>query len=531
MTKRMLMIICGMITAATMAAAVPDIEEKVEYDNPIIGGFHPDPSVCRDDRGRYLIVCSSFHYFPGVPIYESRDMKHWRQIGNVLDRASQLPLGGANSWLGIYAPTIRFHEGVYYMITTNVGNGGNFMVTATDPRGPWSEPLWLEQEGIDPSLLFDDGRCYMVSNPSEVITLCEIDPATGATLSPGREIWRGTGLRHPEGPHIYKKDGWYYLLISEGGTELAHGLTMARSRDIYGPYEACPGNPVFTHCNRAGQDSQIQGTGHGDLVQDGDGQWWMVMLAYRQFGGGAYHHLGRETFLAPVEWPEGDWPTVNGGKPLRVQQETTEQPMLYMTNPPYNNTAVIGFGQPGDEWLYMQNPDSAKYELLESTTGKPLERAMRLHGSTSTLSDGERPTFLGRRQESPAINVKTMVDVTGLAIGDEAGLTVFQINDGHAEIALRRTAEGEIAVVSRTTVKSLVKEVEIGHVTDNVITLSLDSDGNSYRFAADDTIEDVPLSCALLSTEVVGGFTGVTIGMYVTGSGSADFLWFDYEEK
>lgn len=516
-------------------------QENIDYDNPIIAGFHPDPSVCRDAEGRYLIVCSSFHYFPGVPIYESWDMKHWRQIGNVLDRASQLPLECANSWLGIYAPTIRYHEGVYYMITTNVGNGGNFMVTATDPRGPWSEPLWLEQEGIDPSLLFDDGRCYMVSNPGEVITLCEIDPQTGKTIAPSREIWRGTGLRHPEGPHIYKKDGWYYLLISEGGTELAHGLTMARARDMYGPYEACPDNPIFTHCNRAGQDSQIQGTGHGDLVQATDGQWWMVMLAYRHFGGGSYHHLGRETFLAPVEWEEGGWPVVNGGEPLQVQTETTEHPMLYMTNPPYNNTAITGFGQLGYEWLYMQNPDSSKYELTDGLTPGSRERAIRLHGSASTLSQGEQPTFLGRRQEAADIIAQTLVDATLLNIGDEAGLTVYQIFNGHAEIAVHRETDGSLAVISRATVKSLVKEETLGHIDGNIVQLTITADGGSYGFSAagateqgdidDNILETEPLDCALLSTEVVGGFTGVTLGIYVTGSGSADFQWFDYEER
>ena len=149
-----------------------------QLKNPVIQGYHPDPSVCRVGDDFYL-VNSSFHYFPGVPIYHSKDLVNWELIGNVLDRESQLPLKGANSWLGIYAPTIRYHEGTYYMITTNVGNGGNFMVTAKDPRGPWSEPMWLEQQGIDPSLWFENGKCYMVSNPDNTIMLCEIDVKTG----------------------------------------------------------------------------------------------------------------------------------------------------------------------------------------------------------------------------------------------------------------------------------------------------------------------------------------------------------------
>ena len=257
--------------------------------HPLIPGYHPDPSICRVGN-EYYIVNSSFQYFPGVPVFKSSDMIHWEQIGNVLNRNSQLPLKGASSWLGIYAPTLRYHDGTFYMITTNVGNGGNFMVTASNPEGPWSEPIWLQQQGIDPSLYFENGKCYMVSNPDNTITLCEIDPTTGKQLTESRGIWRGTGGRYPEGPHIYKKGDYYYLLISEGGTEIAHSLTIARSRNIYGPYESCPRNPIFTHCCMAAQDSQVQGTGHGDLVEDTNGQWWMTFLAFR-FYNGSYHHL------------------------------------------------------------------------------------------------------------------------------------------------------------------------------------------------------------------------------------------------
>ena len=201
------------------------------YLNPVIPGFNPDPSICRVGND-YYVVNSTFQFFPGVPIYHSTDMVNWEQIGNVLTRESQLPLNQASSWLGIYATTIRYHEGTFYMITTNVGNGGNFMVTATDPRGPWSEPIWLKQQGIDPSLYWEDGHCYMVSNPGDKIWLCEIDDKTGEQLTESVALWCGDGGRYPEAPHIYKKDGYYYLLISEGGTELAHSLTIARSKNI-----------------------------------------------------------------------------------------------------------------------------------------------------------------------------------------------------------------------------------------------------------------------------------------------------------
>ena len=176
------------------------------YRNPVIPGFHPDPSVVAVGDDFYL-VNSSFCYFPGVPLYHSKDLVNWQQTGHVLDRESQLNLKGASVWGGIYAPTIRYDNGRFYMITTNVSDKGNFLVHTTDPAKGWSDPVWLRQGGIDPSLYFEDGRCYMVSNPDNGIWLCEINPLSGEQLSESRHIWDGTGGRYPEAPHIYKKDG------------------------------------------------------------------------------------------------------------------------------------------------------------------------------------------------------------------------------------------------------------------------------------------------------------------------------------
>lgn len=507
------------------------VSSWAQYRNPVIPGYHPDPSICRvgDD---FYIVNSSFQYFPGVPIYHSKDLVNWELIGNVLDRASQLPLQGASSWLGIYAPTIRYHEGVYYMITTNVGKRGNFMVTATDPRGPWSEPIWLRQGGIDPSLYFEDGKCYMVSNPDVGIWLCEIDPKTGEQLTESKLLWRGTGGRHPEGPHIYKKDGYYYLLISEGGTELAHKLTIARSKNIYGPYEANPANPILTHCSMAGQGSQIQGTGHGDFVQAGDGSWWLVFLGYRNFGG-SYHHLGRETYLAPVEWKSGEWPVVNGGNPVDTLMNINP---LGVAQRSQKRSITTTFDKPlGAEWVYIQNPDLSRYALAN---GK-----LQLTCSPTTLTQNETPTFVGRRQESENMLVETRVALQGATEGAEAGLTVYQIHDGHADLCLReRDGKTEVAVKCR--MKSVEAVLGSAQISGNAATLRVRSDGDKYFFDCSEdgktftTIADI--DCPLLSTEVVGGFTGMIIGMYATENGAsgkpatapkAQFDYFKYEEK
>ncbi|MBR1463792.1 MAG: glycoside hydrolase family 43 protein [Prevotella sp.] len=494
-----------------------------EYRNPVIPGFHPDPSVCRvgDD---YYLVNSSFQYFPGVPIFHSKDLVRWEQIGNVLDRESQLPLKGATSWLGIYAPTIRYHEGTFYMITTNVGNGGNFMVTAKDPRGPWSEPIWLKQQGIDPSLYFENGKCYMVSNPDNTIMLCEIDPQTGEQLTESKALWQGTGGRYPEGPHIYKKDGYYYLLISEGGTELAHSLTIARSTNIEGPYESNPANPILTNCSMKGQDKQIQGTGHGDFIQAADGSWWMVFLAYRNFGG-SYHHLGRETCLAPVEWKTGGWPVVNGGEPIDTLMRAS---LPSVDRSRYNHKYTPREMMSLPEWVYLQNPLKDNYRLKH---GK-----LRLtpHGM---LSDNNCSTFIGRRQESEKILVETEMQIhecDTAAVSSSFGLSIYQINDGHIDFGVM---EDKVYVSCKLKSLDALSNVVSGSYKGK-IRLRITSDCEMYHFLCSsdgkDFVEVASLNCMLVSSEVAGGFTGVTIGMFAEGNGDgayADFTYFDYQEQ
>lgn len=527
--KKVMLSVCLLFFAIVAWA-----QSEREYHNPVIAGFHPDPSCVRvgDD---YYVVNSSFQYFPGVPIFHSRDLVHWEQIGNVLTRKSQLPLKDATSWLGIYAPTIRYHKGTFYMITTNVGNGGNFLVTATDPRGPWSEPVWLQQQGIDPSLMFEGDTCWMVSNPDGHITLCQIDPKSGRQLTPSKAIWDGTGGRYPEGPHLYKKDGYYYLLISEGGTELAHGLTIARSRNIYGPYEACPRNPIMTNCNHKGENKQIQGTGHGDFVQDTAGNWWVVFLAYRNFGG-AYHHLGRETCLAPVTWNEGEWPTVYGGEAIDTVMRTALLPATDMEGCPkecttgnancvaktadcagecgrtYDFTRTKEFGL---EWIHLGQPVDGAYALTD--------KGLKLKASVATIDGTEPTTWIGLRQTAPSCIYTEEMDC-GKIGSARAGLTVYQINSGHADLCVVKSGKTFKASL-RLRLKSV--DTVLGEVAmaSPMVMLRVVSDGLLYKFYVGDGAAK-PLEwkyigqvdCPLLSTEVAGGFTGVTIGMYCNGN-------------
>ena len=485
---------------------------EVELSNPIIPGFSPDPSVVAVGED-YYIVNSTFHYFPGVPVYHSRDLQNWEQIGNVLDRPSQLPLEESSASLGIYAPTIRYNDGTFYMITTLVGGYGNFMVTATDPAGPWSEPILLEQQGIDPSLYFEDGKCYMVSNPDATITLCEIDPATGATLSPGKALWRGTGGRFPEGPHIYKKGGWYYLLISEGGTELAHKLTVARSRNIYGPYEANPANPIFTHCSLQAQESNIQGTGHGDLFQASDGSWWIVFLAYRRYGGD-FHHLGRETFLAPVSWEKG-WPVINGGNP--VTEKMTVR-MSAVPEKPKPADVKYDFSTIGPEWMHIQHPVADNYSAKDGI--------LTLQGNGDGFDWGSwHPTALLRRQQAAECEFGIHVSLQGEG---EAGLAVYQTHNGHLEFFLRQE-KGRPEAVVRIRLHSILHEQAVAALPSGSARLDIRAYGDHYEML----LNGAPFTSVdtkLLSTEIAGGFTGVTFGPYCR-RGKASFEGFSYRER
>ena len=275
----------------------------MQYQNPILPGFHPDPSICRVGDDFYLVT-SSFEYFPGLPIYHSRDLVHWEQIGHCLTRDSQVHLvTGAPNCLNIYAPTIRYHDGLFYVIVTNVtgDNHGNFIITAKDPAGEWSDPIALPFPGIDPSLFFDeDGKVYYLGTDGGIY-LSEMDITTGAAIGETHRLWHGTA-NNPEGPHLYKIDGMYYLLLAQGGTEICHMAVLARSESILGPYEPCPHNPVLTNI---GQSLAIKAAGHADLVEDAEGNWWAVCLGIRPLAYPFRHNLGRETMLVPAKWENG----------------------------------------------------------------------------------------------------------------------------------------------------------------------------------------------------------------------------------
>ncbi|MCZ9880609.1 glycoside hydrolase family 43 protein [Arthrobacter sp. B2a2-09] len=293
---------------------------------PILPGFHPDPSICRAGEDYYL-VASSFEYLPGVPIFHSRDLLHWEQIGSVLDRPEMLSLNGSQGGSGIYAPTIRFHDGRFWMTTTNVNEftSGHIITSATDPRGPWSIPVHVpEAVGIDPDLVWDDnGTCHITWSAGfgeTQIMQAKIDPDSGRLLSPPRRISGGSGLAHAEAPHIFRRGQWWYLLLAEGGTDRGHMVTIARSRSLDGPFENNPANPILTRRSTA---HPVQNTGHADFVETPTGEWAVVYLGVRPRGRTPrFHANGRETFLAGVTWRDG-WPLIDEDR-YTVPDQTAE---------------------------------------------------------------------------------------------------------------------------------------------------------------------------------------------------------------
>jgi xylan 1,4-beta-xylosidase len=494
------------------------------YKNPVIPGFHPDPSVCRvgDD---YYLVTSSFEFFPGVPLFHSKDLVNWEQIGHCLTRPSQLALQHAGSSAGIYAPTIRYNNGVFYMITTNVSDKGNFIVHTKDPRGEWSDPVWLEQKGIDPSLYFEEGKCYLTTNPDNTIYLSEIDPMTGKQLTPAKALWGGTGGRYPESPHLYKKDGWYYLMISEGGTEYGHKVTIARSKNIDGPYDANPANPILTHANVGTQMNPIQGTGHADFVQAKDGSWWMMCLGFRPQSG-LNHMLGRETFLAPVQWDTNAWPVINGNGTIDIAMNVPTLPLQPFKN--QGNTNNFKDIRLGYEWNYLRNPYPENYSLTEK------KGVLRLKATTVTLDDTDSPTFIGRRQEHINFKATTLLQQVYAQKGDESGITVYMNTTSHYDLVIKQAAGNKRVLVLRYRMGTLTHIATEIAVPDGKVYLQVTGSDDYYSFAyATDGKNYQPLGkmdVDYISSETAGGFTGIYLGLFATSKNASSKAYTDFEE-
>jgi alpha-N-arabinofuranosidase len=494
------------------------------WRNPVLAGFHPDPSACRVGEWFYLAT-SSFQFFPGLPLRRSTDLVHWELVGHAIDRPGQLDLRGTAPSRGLFAPTLRHHEGRLYLTCTEVDRLGNFLVSAPSIEGPWSEPLPIAVDGIDPSLFFDrDGTAYLCSNGRvdgrQGIALSVIDPANGAILEGPRHVCAGSGGRWPEGPHLYRRGDAWYLLLSEGGTEYGHFVTVFRAPSPWGPYEACPRNPVLTHRDDA--MNPIQCVGHADFVEDAEGHWWCLCLGTRPLGP-LLHNLGRETFLAPVSWDDGGWPVIGEGGRLAMEMDgplpgARSRHEKAPTGPAAGSWSM----EATDHRLALEwvSPRSRDARALRFHGG----RGLLLRGSGCALSEpGGAPALVARPQTSVLCTFEASLEIAPGEGRTEAGIVVYYDEDYHYAIVVRTGEEGLSASLRRRVHDLEVEGPSIRLPSGGCLRLRIEADAESYGFLVSPGgsreaawLELGAGLCAGLCSEGTWrmSFTGVHFGLY-----------------
>ncbi|WP_431676872.1 glycoside hydrolase family 43 protein [Kitasatospora sp. KL5] len=506
--------------------------------NPVLPGFHPDPSVCRVGEDYYLVT-SSFEYFPGLPLHHSRDLVHWRPIGHAVDRPEQLALDGVRPSGGLYAASLHHIGGRFRLVCTlvdGVRRSGTFLLTADDPAGRWSDPVWLpEAPGFDPSLFVDDdGSTHLLGTRQThrdgrtEIWLRAVDLDRGVLTGEEHVLFRGAlvGARWAEGPHLYRHGGYYHLVVAEGGTEHDHAVTVARSTRLTGPYENNPRNPVLTH-RHLGLGHPVTGAGHADLVRTPAGDWYALLLASRPYGGGGHANLGRETFLARVVWEDG-WPVFNPGSG-RLEEVTR------VALPPHPWPAadpVDHFDAPvlGPEWNLLRTPRAAFHSLAE----RPGHLRLRL--LPQTLAEHDTPAFVGRRQQHRDFTAEALLDFAPAAPGEQAGLAAFYDPGHHVRLLVDRDAAG--GRLARLTVREGGRDTVRAErpLPAGPVRLAVTARGQDYTFAcgpADGAAAALgTVDGRILSSRHAGGFTGTYVGLYATAphptTTRADFDLFRY---
>ena len=533
------------------------------YRNPILAGYYPDPSICRvgDD---YYLVNSTFAHFPGIPIHHSRDLVHWTQIGQVVSRPTQLNYDGLGVSRGLFAPAISYHQGTFYMICTMIDAGGNFFMTATNPAGPWSDPVWLDFDGIDPSFFFDhDGKAWLVNNGApegkplynghRAIWVQEFDAATQKLVGP-RSVLVNGGVdiaKQPvwiEGPHLYRRGDWYYLCCAEGGTGDNHSQVIFRSKSVTGPFVPWDKNPILTQRDLDGTQPQaVTTTGHADMTIGPDGQWWAVFLACRPYAG-HYFNTGRETFLLPVKWTDDSWPVIlppgervpyvvpapvvnnkSNQAILPEHAEATEKTgktnskssILSVTSCKNDSGFLTGNFTWGDEfdgpalsplWIMLRQP----HETWWSLTAYPGH--LSLTPRRETLSGKDNPSFLARRLQHARFEATTALTPPATP-GVSAGLAAFQNETHHYFFGVRRAAAGLEIFLERLNGK-LPEIVATATIPDTArLELRLTGEDKILAFAyateAGKWQTLVPdADATVLSTQTAGGFVGAILGLH-----------------
>ncbi|NDP27072.1 MAG: glycoside hydrolase family 43 protein [Flavobacterium sp.] len=502
-----------------------------QVKNPILPGFYPDPSICRVENDYYL-VNSSFSFFPGVPIFHSTDLVHWKQIGHVLDRPSQLKLTNQKVSAGIYAPTIRYWNGTYYMVTTLMGgnDGGNFFVTAKNPAGPWSEPKWLKEvEGIDPSFFFDDdGKAYLINNgPApdnkplyaghRALWLQEFDLTTQKLIGDRKIIINGgvDFTKKPiwiEGPHIFKNKGYYYLLAAEGGTKVEHSEVIFRSKDIWGPYEAAPINPILTQRNLpTDRKNPFTSAGHADMVQTQKGDWVSIFLACEPYSEDFYN-TGRQTFFNPVDW-SSDWPVIlESGLPIPVNTKSplkAEKGMVSFSDYSANWKDDFDTAELQMEWNFIRTPQQKWYALKDNS--------LLIQARPIRISEVGNPSFIGRRLQFANSEFTTSLQLEkGKEM--EAGIVAFQNENFYYKLVIQQI-EGKNFLILSSASNEFEKVALKGYSPGHKVYLRMKA--LEAEFICEYSMDNISwtkfgktLDGKHLSTAISRGFIGAYFGLY-----------------
>lgn len=527
--------------------------QQITFTNPILAGFYPDPSVTKVGTDYYL-VNSTFAYFPGIPIFHSKDLKSWKQIANIIDRPSQMNFMGDGTSRGLFAPSINYFKGTFYLTCTLIDRKGNFVMTAKNPAGPWSDPVWLpEVKGIDPSLFFDTDKAYIVYNSDapenkplysghRTIRTYQFDPIKLQVL--GEEVQLVNGgvdiSKKPvwiEGPHIFKRNGWYYLCAAEGGTSVNHSQVILRSKAATGPYIPYEKNPILTqrHLDPL-RSNPITSTGHAELIEGPDGNTYAVFLAVRPYEGN-YYNTGRETFIAPVKWIN-DWPIINEGfkevkysytANFKAQQQKNTLPQS--GNFAYRTT----FEKELDlSFLFLRTRDTSWFNL-NKTNGLTLKL------KPETCMEKGNPAFIGKRQQHMYCSASTVMKFNAKMPNEKAGLLIFQ-SEYHFYYLCKSVKDNK-AVVQLYKGNAASKNMDLlaeKEINENLKQLyfKINVNGGTCDFYFAEQAEKWQLlkdkvDGKYLSTQEAGGFIGSLFAMYATSSGmptknTASFKWLDY---
>ncbi len=509
--------------------------EEGEYYTSILPGFYPDPSIVRVEDDYYM-VHSTFAYFPGIPIFHSKDLVNWEQIGNVIHRPSQFNPDSIGISRGVFAPTIEYHDGVFYVLNTFVDAGGNYMVTATNPAGPWSDPIFLDRVGgIDPSIFFDDdGKVYILNNDApegepeypghRAVWIREYDIVNNRSISESKVLINGgvdfsTKPIWIEGPHMMKIDGQYYLHSAEGGTSVNHSQVVLKGSHPLGPFTPFPGNPILTQRDiPVDREFPVEYTGHADMVETKFGEWWAIFLGVRPYDGRNFN-TGRETFLLPVAWEDG-WPIIlKPGQevPLKLKKPNLDE---YRTE---NSLASGNFGyieefddELGLDWLFVRVPKEKWYQL---SNGR-----LSVTPRSDSISGLGQPSYVAKRQQHAYAQFQTEMHYTPEHVGDEAGMVAFQNRDHYIFFGLHKTSEPSQKLILRAVRGGEVQSYSAIEYSAQEIELKMEAEGGRYSFYyrsdhnQDWLLLEGQVDATLLSTEVAGGFVGAVVGPYAYAS-------------